>query len=92
MAKLFLFFKYNAALNKVFAYYLVNLRTKRTKPENIALNLLFGFVFGGWGGGPQTFPTMGLILHGTLYSLQKLLALSLQYTFTIKHLDDVQPS
>lgn len=53
---LFLFFKYNADLKQSICLSLSEFKNdkktkskKRTKPESIALNLLFGFVFGGGG-------------------------------------------
>lgn len=83
MARLFLFLKYNAALKQSICLLLSEFKndkkTKSRKEQNQkALLLIFCLaLYLEVGAGPQTFPTMGLILHGTLYSLRKLLALSL---------------
>lgn len=82
MARLFLFFKYNAALKQSICLLLSEFKndkkTKSRKEQNQKALLLFCLaLYLEVGAGPQTFPTMGLILHGTLYSLRMLLALSL---------------
>lgn len=90
------FLKYNALKQSIcssLSEFKNNKKTKskkQTKPESIALSFVWLCIWR-WGG-PADLSNVGLILHGTLYSLRERLALSLQYTFTMKHLDDVQPS